>query len=139
MSNILRIPSRRPVSADSKMDLDVPQIVTINQIPPCSEPDFEDEYVSEEDEIDEIIDDDLPEVPFSRPKVNGKGKAKTTPTNTTPHLTPPPAESPKRQPDPEIPPLPKRKVGETHVDQDRVEKVIKAHGIRSSSLLLRYS
>jgi hypothetical protein len=125
MSNILRIPPRRTPSATSNMDLDIPQIMTINQVAaPSSEPDFEEEYVTEEEEVDEIIDDEPP--PAAR-KLNGKGKAKATPNNLTPSVTPapPPVELPKVE---ELPPLPSRKPGETHVDQQRVEKIIKAHG-----------
>ena len=113
------------------MDLDVPQIVTINQVPPSSEPDFEEDYASEEDELDEIIDDDIPPPPPVRPKANGKGKAKATPNNLTPNFTPTPAESPKPEPEPEIPPLPPRKTGESYVEQKRVEKIIKGHGMDS--------
>ncbi|KIJ54591.1 hypothetical protein M422DRAFT_41858 [Sphaerobolus stellatus SS14] len=116
------------VSPPPEMDLDVPQIVTINQVPPSSEPDFEEEYATEEEEIDEIIDDDLPQPPPTRPKANGKAKAKATPNNATPNVTPPPAEPPQPSPEPQIPPLPPRKLGESHVDLKRMEKIMKSHG-----------
>ncbi|KAF8583115.1 hypothetical protein K439DRAFT_82609 [Ramaria rubella] len=128
MSNILRIPPRRPPAVASRVDLDIPQIMTINQVPaPSSEPDYEGEYVTEDEEVDEIIDDEPPPLAAAR-KPNGKGKAKATPNNLTPSVTPAPIEPPKPKPELEVPPLPPRKPGETHVDQQRVEKIIKAHG-----------
>jgi hypothetical protein len=128
MSNILRIPPRRTPTATSTMDLDMPQIMTINQLAaPSSEPDFEEDYITDDEEVDEIIDDEPPPVLH---KLNGKGKAKATPNNLTPSVTPAPLEPQKPIPEPELPPLPFRKPGETHVDQQRVEKIIKAHGER---------
>lgn len=104
----------------------MPQITTINQLAaPSSEPDFEEEYVTDEEEVDEIIDDEPPPVQH---KLNGKGKAKATPNTLTPSETLAPLEPSKPKPEPELPPLPPRKPGETHVDQQRVEKIIKAHG-----------
>ncbi|KAF8516828.1 hypothetical protein BU17DRAFT_67274 [Hysterangium stoloniferum] len=132
MSNILRIPPRRPPSTAAKMDLDVPQIMTINQLAaPSSEADFED-YLTDDEEVDEIIDDEPVHAPAPPPlsprKLNGKGKAKAAPKDLTPSATPAPVEPPKPKPVPEIPPLPSRKPGETYIDQQRVEKIIKAHG-----------
>ncbi|KAF8511583.1 hypothetical protein JB92DRAFT_2933399 [Gautieria morchelliformis] len=128
MSNILRIPPRRTPTATSTIDLDMPQIMTINQLAaPSSEPDFEEDYITDDEEVDEIIDDEPPPVLH---KLNGKGKgtAKATPNNLTPSVTPAPLEPQNPIPEPELPPLPSRKPGETHVDQQRVEKIIKAHG-----------
>jgi len=114
------------------MDLDVPQIMTINQLAaPSSEADCED-YLTDDEEVDEIIDDEPVDAPAAPPlsprKLNGKGKAKATPSDLTPSATPAPVAPPKPKPVPEIPPLPSRKPGETYIDQQRVEKIIKAHG-----------
>jgi len=126
MSNILRIPPRRIPSTTSNvnMDLDMPQIMTINQAAPSSEPDFEEEYVTDE-EVDEIIDDE-PAPVARRPN----GKAKATQMELTPCATPvsAPVEPVKSKLEPELPPLPPRNPGQTHIDQRRVEKIIKAHG-----------
>jgi hypothetical protein len=108
------------------VDLDMPQIMTINQLTaPSSEPDFEEEYMSDDEEVDEIIDDEPPPLPH---KVNGKGKAKAVSHNHPPSETSAPLEPEKPKAEPELPPLPTRKPGETLVDQQRVEKIIKAHG-----------
>ena len=124
MSNILRIPPRRTPTTTSKVDMDMPQIMTINQVT-TSELDFEEDYITDDEEVDEIIDDEPPPVPH---KVNGKGKAKAASNNFTPGATPAPLESPKPKSEPELPPLAARNPGETHIDQQRVEKIIKAHG-----------
>lgn len=126
MSNILRIPPRRPPTTTTGVDLDMPQIMTINQLTaPSSEPDFEEDYITDDEEVDEIIDDEPPPVLH---KVNGKGKAKTATNNLASSETSAPLEHEKTKTEPELPPLPIRKPGETLVDQQRVEKIIKAHG-----------
>lgn len=134
MSNILRIPARRPPPPSSPMDIDVPQIVTINQATaPSSEIDYEDDYVTDEEEVDQIIDDELldlpPPVPAPARKLNGKGKAKAV------HVPPPepsnaPSTSKQQEPkfEQQIPRLQPRKPGETYIDQQRVEKIMKAYG-----------
>lgn len=134
MSNILRIPARRPPPPSSPMDIDVPQIVTINQATaPSSEIDYEDDYVTDEEEVDQIIDDELldlpPPVTAPARKLNGKGKAKAV---HVPPLESSNAPSTSKQQEPkseqQIPRLQPRKPGETYIDQQRVEKIMKAYG-----------
>lgn len=145
MSNILRIPPRRPPPPSAPMDIDVPQIVTINQATaPSSEIDYEDDYVTDEEEVDQIIDDDLLDVPppasATPRKLNGKGKTKAVHIhpNDPPKSPDAPSTSKQQQPKSEqqIPRLLPRKPGETYIDQQRVEKIMKSYGWCLPSLLL---
>ncbi|GJJ15563.1 hypothetical protein Clacol_009841 [Clathrus columnatus] len=135
MSNILRIPPRRPPPPSAPMDIDVPQIVTINQVTaPSSEIDYEDDYVTDDEEVDQIIDDEPidppPSASISPRKLNGKGKARAVHIPSSPDAPSTSVLHSKQhqKSEQQIPRLPPRKEGETYVDQQRVEKIMKAYG-----------